>query len=71
MLRTVCEAFVIAVRIASSELVVLLPTISLNRYTWSLTGALLALRAAGCGSLPRAWHERACRARLTPVAVRT
>src|SRR4051812_47960072 len=37
MLRTVCEAFARAVRMASSMLVGLLPTISLSRYTWSLT----------------------------------
>src|SRR4051812_28638530 len=37
MLRTVCEAFAMALRMASSTLVGLLPTISLSRYTWSLT----------------------------------
>src|SRR5688500_11279293 len=38
MFLTVCAALAIAVRIASSTLVGLLPTISLNLYTWSLTG---------------------------------
>src|SRR4051794_39239419 len=37
MLRTVCVAFAMALRMASSTLVGLLPTISLSRYTWSLT----------------------------------
>src|SRR3954454_1127794 len=41
MLRTVWEALPIAFRMASSTLVWLLPTISLNRYTWSLTARLL------------------------------
>src|ERR1700750_2960214 len=41
MLRTVCDAFRPAVRMASSTLVVLLPTTSDSRYTWSLTGAPL------------------------------
>src|SRR3954449_6271397 len=43
MLRTVWAALLIAVRMASSTLVWLLPTISLSRYTWSLTVALLVL----------------------------
>src|SRR5688572_13750394 len=38
MFRTVWAALAIAVRMASSTLVGLLPTISLNLYTWSLTG---------------------------------
>jgi hypothetical protein len=38
MFRMVCEAFWTAVRIASSTLVGLLPTISLSRYTWLLIG---------------------------------
>src|SRR3954468_11012198 len=37
MFRTVCAALPIALRIASSTLTGLLPTISLSRYTWSLT----------------------------------
>src|SRR3954471_25036316 len=39
MCRTVCAALRIAVRMASSTLVWLLPTISLSRYTWSDTAA--------------------------------
>src|SRR5688500_13525341 len=38
MFRTVWAALAIAVRIASSMLFGLLPTISLSLYTWSLTG---------------------------------
>src|SRR4051812_1639258 len=45
MLRTVCEALRTAVRMASSTLVGELPTISLSRYTWSLTVGLLG---SGC-----------------------
>ncbi|GAA4743621.1 hypothetical protein GCM10023328_26570 [Modestobacter marinus] len=41
MWRTVSEALRTAVRMASSTLVVELPTISLRRYTWSLTTGLL------------------------------
>src|SRR4051794_3493450 len=40
MLRTVWDALAIAFRMASSTPVGLLPTISLNRYTWSLTARL-------------------------------
>src|SRR4051812_14647197 len=47
MLRTVSLALRMAVRMASSMLVVLLPTISLSRYTWSLT------RPPPCPSTPR------------------
>src|SRR4051794_40156746 len=62
MLRTVSDALLIAVRIASSTLVELLPTISLNRYTWSLT---LPPRPPP-GSRP--WHDTALSApgRRTP-----
>ena len=52
MFRTVCAALRTAVRIASSTLVSLLPTISVSRYTWSLTGLLLL-----AGLRPRPWHE--------------
>src|SRR4051794_1567696 len=38
MLRTVCDALRTAVRMASATLVSLLPTTSVSRYTWSLTG---------------------------------
>src|SRR4051812_36002299 len=62
MLRTVCAALPMAVRIASSTLVELLPTISLSRYTWSLT---VPPRPP---SGPRPWHDATCRAavRRTP-----
>src|SRR4051812_47868083 len=62
MLRTVCAAFPMAVRIASSTLVELLPTISLSRYTWSLTVP------PGPPLGPRPWHDSArCAAvRRTP-----
>src|SRR3954453_12965816 len=56
MLRTVWDALRTAVRIASSTLVVELPTISLSRYTWSLTAGLLGFGCRkGSGSL-RPWH---------------
>src|SRR4051812_31957293 len=51
MFRTVCDAFPIALRIASSTLTGLLPTISLSRYTWSLT-----LPPRRTPVVFRAWH---------------
>src|SRR3954447_11245498 len=56
MLRTVCEALRTAVRMASSTLVVELPTISLSRYTWSVTDALLAGGCPGGSGHRRPWH---------------
>src|SRR3954447_22959732 len=64
MFRTVSAALRIALRIASSMLVWLLPTISLNRYTWSLTAA--PDWAGGPTGAP--WHEQRRRAPIGAAA---
>jgi hypothetical protein len=51
MFRTVSDALAIALRIASSTLTGLLPTISLNLYTWSLT-----VPPDMCRTISRPWH---------------
>src|SRR3712207_2179683 len=56
MCRTVCAALRIAVRMASSTLVWLLPTISLSRYTWSDTAASWARLPGAVVSPPAGRH---------------
>src|SRR3954452_3992766 len=64
MFRTVCAALRTAFRTASSTLVVLLPTISLSLYTWSLTSPPPG-RAGRC----RPWHGRPVGGRSSGAAL--